>query len=215
MQEVNFNMKVLEHFRKSDDSMYQDIANDCKDDFTNYASLVSNFSQKVNELRETEDTENYQILYSQLDRKRKRIHDNCLEDIKMINRMAKLENLPPFCNADERHNRTDIGSAIIEQMHENSRIGQTRVTKKSKHMENRNKMENYNYMLKGGFTKYPIIKDENGKFKFINLFTIQKVKPAIVEQYVKTRTDDPKKLEFFNTAKQLTEPIKTKDEPEL
>lgn len=164
MQEVNFNMKVLEHFRKSDDSMYQDIANDCKDDFTNYASLVSNFSQKVNELRETKDTENYQILYSQLDRKRKRIHDNCLEDIKMINRMAKLENLPPFCNADERHNRTDIGSAIIEQMHENSRIGQTRVTKKSKHMENRNKMENYNYMLKGALPNTQL-----SKMKTVNL----------------------------------------------
>lgn len=50
-----------------------------------------------------------------LDQTRTNIHNACLSDIKIINRMAESDGLPAFADTKNRNlTRTDIGQAIVK-----------------------------------------------------------------------------------------------------
>lgn len=203
--EVNFNFDTLDHYKNSDDDMEQDLAKTCTDDFTEYGKIVATFDQQMDEWKAKESGENYRHLVASLDQKRRMTHDNCLNDINIINRMAKQDGLPAFAVASSNTaNRTDYGNAIVEQCYEAMTKSQPEAAKNkdNSYKESRNIMNDYNRML-DGYTKYPLVKGKDGNFKFINMFTQNPVDQNTVTNYVKSRTHDNNKIAKLQQAQEL------------
>lgn len=221
MVNVDFNMRTLDYYLHSDDELNQQSAEMCRNDFAQYGSIVLYFDNKMNHWRKTESAESYRQKVAQLDQKRHMIHNNCLNDIKMLNRMAQMDGQKPFATweTDGKVNRTDIGNAIVEQCYEQIIQGQTsKEQKENKLIKARNKIDQYNYML--GYTKYPLVKDPKNKhYAFVDLFSLKHVPYATVKNYVQGRTNDPEKLKILNTANDLVNDQHTRqsshDEPDL
>lgn len=219
MVNVDFNMQTLQHYQKSDDEMYSDLAQQCVDDFDEYGSIVIYFDKKMDNWRKNKTGAEYRNLVQKLDKKRRLVHNNCLHDIDIINRMAAADDPPqkPFATWENGKtvNRTDIGNAIVEQCYEQIKAGQ----KPQKHKENsvtktRDTMNNYNYML--GYTKYPMVK-KDGQYQFVDLFSQKAVPYATVENYVQGRTKDKDKLQQLTKANELVTKQSTPspNEPEV
>lgn len=209
---MDFNMKTLNYYRNCDDDMKKDLAQNCVDDFTNYGGIVLYFDKKMENWRKNLDAEQFKQKVGHMDRTRKMIHDNCIHDITIMNRMAHNDHIKPFATWENGGNdisRTDIGKAIIEQCYEQmkgldpkAQPGKTQAPNKLK--SQRDIINNYNYML--GATKYPVIKDEKTHdLKFVDMFTLKQVPYATVKNYTEGRTDDPNKLKMMEAANNLIE----------
>lgn len=215
---VDFNLKVLDHYRKSSDEMYQDLGQTTWDHFHDYAKIVLNFDDQMVAWKKEKSGNDYRNTVKDLDNKRRLTHNNCLHDIDIMNRLAKSDNLPPFAVfKSSNYNRTDIGNAILEACAENVEQNVSKV----KHAPTRtetvhNIADSYNFML--NYTKYPLVRDQKAnKYHFIDLFTQKEADYQDVADYTKRRTNDPKKLKMLNKAYQLSKekpvsfkPTKTK-----
>ena len=219
MVNVDFNMQTLKHYQNSSDEMYSDLAQQCIDDFTEYGGIVIHFDKKMDNWRKTKSGEEYRNLVQKLDKKRRLVHDNCLHDIDIINRMASSDEPPqkPFATWENGTtvNRTDIGNAIVEQCYEQIRTGlEPKKSKENSITKTRDTMNDYNFML--GFTKYPMVK-KDGKYQFVDLFSQKEVPYKTVENYIQGRTQDKDKLQQLTKANELIAQQNTPspDEPEM
>lgn len=217
MVNVDFNIETLNHYQNSDDDLEKDLGQTCQKDFIEYGQIVTGFDTKMQSWKANKKGDEYRNLVGGLDRKRRMIHNNCLHDINIINRMAKQDGLPAFVTCDsDNPNRTDIGNAIIEQCYEKIfKTTQKAVApeKTNSYAEKRDLMDKYNYML-DGYTKYPLVK--NGKnYQFIDMFTQKTVGNKQVTAYVKGRTKDPKKLQIFQQASQMAAKSAEKELPTI
>lgn len=202
----DFNMQTLNHYLNSDDEFEKSLAEDVKDDFAKYTKIVLTFDDKMNTWREEKSGEDYRRNVSKLDKDRRLLHDNCLHDIDIINRMAKADGIEPFADFDVNNaNRRDIGDLILEQHYENMQNDAFQINNdeqdqkpKSKRHQNRDIMDNYNFSLV--FTKYPLVEKESGKYSFIDIFTQDTVEPNDVKTYILNRTDDIDVLKSFGKA---------------
>ena len=206
MQKIkDFNMQTLNHYLNSDDEFEKSLAEDVKDDFAKYTKIVLTFDDKMNVWREETSGEEYRRNVSKLDKDRRLLHDNCLHDIDIINRMAKADGIEPFADFDVNNaNRRDIGDLILEQHYENMQNDASQINNdksdqkpKSKHHQNRDIMDGYNFSLI--FTKYPLV-EKDGMYSFIDIFTQDTVEPNDVKTYITNRTDDTKVLTAFDKA---------------
>ena len=201
----DFNMQTLNHYLNSDDEFEKSLAEDVKDDFAKYTKIVLTFDDKMNVWREEKSGEDYRRNVSKLDKDRRLLHDNCLHDIDIINRMAKADGIEPFADFDVKNtNRRDIGDLILEQHYENMQNDALQINNdeyeqkpKSKHHQNRDIMDNYNFSLV--FTKYPLV-EKDGMYSFIDIFTQDTVEPKAVKTYILNRTNDIDVLKSFDKA---------------
>lgn len=209
MQKIkDFNIQTLNHYLNSDDEFEKSLAEDVKDDFAKYTKIVLTFDDKMNTWREETSGEEYRRNVSKLDKDRRLLHDNCLHDIDIINRMAKADGLEPFADFDVNNaNRRGIGDLILEQHYENMQNDVSQINNdamaqdskpKSKHHQNRDIMDNYNFSLV--FTKYPLVENESGTYSFIDIFTQDIVEPKAVKTYISNRTNDIDVLKSFDKA---------------
>lgn len=207
----DFNMQTLNHYLNSDDEFEKSLAEDVKDDFAKYTKIVLTFDDKMNTWREEKSGEDYRRNVSKLDKDRRLLHDNCLHDIDIINRMAKADGIEPFADFDVKNtNRRDVGDLILEQHYENLQNDIAQANNddmaqdskpKSKHHQNRDIMDNYNFSLV--FTKYPLVEND-GAYSFIDIFTQDPIEPNAVKTYILNRTNDTKVLTAFDKACDLT-----------
>lgn len=203
----DFNMQTLNHYLNSDDEFEKSLAADVKDDFAKYTKIVLTFDDKMNTWREEKSGEDYRRNVSKLDKDRRLLHDNCLHDIDIINRMAKADSLEPFADFDVKNtNRRDIGDLILTQHYENLQTDLSQVNNdamaqdskpKSKHHQNRDIMDGYNFSLV--FTKYPLV-EKDDTYSFIDIFTQDTVDSKTVKTYISNRTDDDEVLKSFDKA---------------
>lgn len=201
----DFNMQTLNHYLNSDDEFEKSLAEDVKDDFAKYTKIVLTFDDKMNTWREEKSGEDYRRNVSKLDKDRRLLHDNCLHDIDIINRMAKADGIEPFADFDVNNtNRRDVGDLILEQHYENMQKDLSQANNdeseqkpKSKHHQNRDIMDDYNFSLV--FTKYPLV-EKDGTYSFINIFTQDIVEPKAVKTYISNRTNDIDVLKSFDKA---------------
>lgn len=203
----DFNMQTLNHYLNSDDEFEKSLAEDVKDDFAKYTKIVLTFDDKMNVWREEKSGEDYRRNVSKLDKDRRLLHDNCLHDIDIINRMAKADGIEPFADFDVNNtNRRDIGDLILEQHYENLQNDASQINNdamaqdskpKSKHHQNRDIMDGYNFSLV--FTKYPLV-EKDGTYSFIDIFTQDIVEPKAVKTYISNRTNDIDVLKSFDKA---------------
>lgn len=207
MQKIkDFNMQTLNHYLNSDDEFEKSLAEDVKTDFAKYTKIVLTFDDKMNVWREETSGEEYRRNVSKLDKDRRLLHDNCLHDIDIINRMAKADGLEPFADFDVNNaNRREVGDLILEQHYENmqndiaqANNDESEQKPKSKHHQNRDIMDNYNFSLV--FTKYPLVENESGTYSFIDIFTQDIVEPKAVKTYISNRTNDIDVLKSFDKA---------------
>lgn len=205
----DFNMQTLNHYLNSDDEFEKSLAEDVKDDFAKYTQIVLTFDDKMNTWREEKSGEDYRRNVSKLDKDRRLLHDNCLHDIDIINRMAKADGIEPFADFDVNNtNRREVGDLILEQHYENMQNDASQINNdeqdrkpKSKHHQNRDIMDNYNFSLV--FTKYPLVEND-GAYSFIDIFTQDPIEPNDVKTYILNRTNDTKVLTAFDKACDLT-----------
>lgn len=205
----DFNMQTLNHYLNSDDEFEKSLAEDVKDDFAKYTKIVLTFDDKMNTWREEKSGEDYRRNVSKLDKDRRLLHDNCLHDIDIINRMAKADGIEPFADFDVNNtNRREVGDLILEQHYENMQNDASQINNdeqdrkpKSKHHQNRDIMDNYNFSLV--FTKYPLVEND-GAYSFIDIFTQDPIEPNAVKTYILNRTNDTKVLTAFDKACDLT-----------
>lgn len=201
----DFNMQTLNHYLNSDDEFEKSLAEDVKDDFAKYTKIVLTFDDKMNVWREEKSGEDYRRNVSKLDKDRRLLHDNCLHDIDIINRMAKADGIEPFADFDVKNtNRRDIGDLILEQHYENMQNDAFQINNdeqdqkpKSKRHQNRDIMDGYNFSLV--FTKYPLV-EKDGMYSFIDIFTQDTIEPNDVKTYILNRTDDIDVLKSFDKA---------------
>lgn len=201
----DFNMQTLNHYLNSDDEFEKSLAEDVKDDFAKYTQIVLTFDDKMNTWREEKSGEDYRRNVSKLDKDRRLLHDNCLHDIDIINRMAKADGIEPFADFDVNNtNRREVGDLILEQHYENMQNDASQINNdeqdrkpKSKHHQNRDIMDNYNFSLV--FTKYPLVEND-GAYSFIDIFTQDPIEPNAVKTYITNRTDDTEVLKSFDKA---------------
>lgn len=110
---VHFNMDVLEYYANSSDNLKKNLARECQTNFKKYALIVLRFDDQIAAWRSEKSGTDYRNQH--LDQTRTNIHNICLNDIKILNRMAENDGLPAFADTKNRNlTRTDIGQAIVK-----------------------------------------------------------------------------------------------------
>lgn len=118
---VKFNPTILQPLLKSKDEMAYEVIQNWQKDSTRYAQIVLRFRDKMNTWRAEENETNYQQLASHLDRTRHNIHNTCIDDLAILNRLTSSfhDEYATWDNANikriEDVPRGDIGNAIILQ----------------------------------------------------------------------------------------------------
>ena len=108
---------TLRHYEKlkREDPEVAELAQTCRQDFIKYSCIVLSFNNQINALRKTKKGEQYREAAKRIDNKRTEVHNSCLADLKIINRISKMENLKPFIETNlVKPTRTDYGAAIIK-----------------------------------------------------------------------------------------------------
>lgn len=202
--DLNFNMDTFNHYLNSDDDLDVETAQQTKQDFKDYYKTVIHFTERINAYKKEHSGDDYRQEVGRLDRRRRDIHNNCLSDIQMMNKMAEMDGLKPFLPRTDGKNRTDIGDAILQQGYEQMVKGtgnKTPVedTSLNSVTQTRDLVNNYNKML-DGYTKYPIVKDGQS-YRFMNMFTGKTPSDDTVKDYVKSRSNgDEKKMGLLSQA---------------
>lgn len=125
----DFNQTTLMHFLKSSDDMEKELAKSCQRDFMEYAQIVLRFDDQLSTWKVEKSADDYRRAFADLDSKRTMIHNNCLHDIKILNRMAESAQpaLTPFAVITPEMNRTNIGNGILKQYYKDLLINEKKV----------------------------------------------------------------------------------------
>lgn len=108
---VSFNWTTLEYLRKYADEDGIQV----EEHFKEYALIVLRFNDQLTAWRNEMDGQDYRILAENLDHHRTNIHNFCLSDIKILNRLAEKKQQVPFAvSSKENPDRTDYGQAIVK-----------------------------------------------------------------------------------------------------
>ena len=114
---VSFNWTTLEYLRKYADEDGIQV----EEHFKEYALIVLRFNDQLTAWRNEMDGQNYRILAQNLDHERSNIHDFCLMDIKLLDRLANINKQESFVMSQQTNpDRTDFGQAIVKACCENT-----------------------------------------------------------------------------------------------
>lgn len=206
MATYQLNQKTLDKIFATNDEDYVDIATESINSFNKYTQIVVNFEDDIAELKK-ESPDSYRTRMMDLDKKRKIAHDTCLSSVDILNRIAKNENIRPFCdlganiNSAKDVNRSDIADAIFTWSYENLNnvtnnqmqnlgLTPTNQTNKTTLLQNMLKdeqrtpqqqvMDKYNRLLSQN--RYPMIEAED-QFKFVHFLTLDEIDPKMAQTY--------------------------------
>ena len=120
---VEFHPAILQKYLHDEDDMIADIAKDCLTNFTKYGQIVMRFDDKKAAWKAEKSSEEYRQTFHELDEKRHRIHNDCIDSIAVINRLSSRDgSVTTYATWDNSNitdikkvPRSDIGNAIIEQ----------------------------------------------------------------------------------------------------
>lgn len=120
---VEFHPAILKKYLHDEDDMIADIAKDCLTNFTKYGQIVMRFDDKKAAWKAEKSSEEYRQTFHELDEKRHRIHNDCIDSIAMINRLSSRDvSVTTYATWDNSNitdikkvPRSDIGNTIIEQ----------------------------------------------------------------------------------------------------
>lgn len=120
---VEFHPAILKQYLHDEDDTIADITKDCLTNFNKYGQIVMRFDDKKAAWKNEKSGEEYRQIFHELDEKRHRIHNDCIDSIAVINRLssrggsattyAMWDN--PSITDIKKVPRSDIGNAIIEQ----------------------------------------------------------------------------------------------------
>ena len=114
---VSYNWTTLEYLRKYADEDGIQV----EEHFKEYALIVLRFNDQLTAWRNEMDGQNYRILAQNLDHERSNIHDFCLMDIKLLDRLANINKQESFVMSQKTNpDRTDFGQAIVKACCENT-----------------------------------------------------------------------------------------------
>ena len=86
-----------------------------REHFKEYALIVLRFNDQLAAWRNEMDGQDYRVLAENLDQHRTNIHNFCLSDIKILNRLAEKKQQVPFAASSKANpDRTDYGQAIVK-----------------------------------------------------------------------------------------------------
>ena len=120
---VKFHPEIFTQYLHDEDDMIADIAKDCLTNFTKYGQIVMRFDDKKAAWKAEKSSEEYRQTFHELDEKRHRIHNDCIDSIAVINRLSSRDgSVTTYATCDNSNitdikkvPRSDIGNAIIEQ----------------------------------------------------------------------------------------------------
>ena len=120
---VKFHPGILTQYLYDEDDMIVDIAQDCLTNFNKYGQIVMRFDDKKAAWKAEKSSEEYRQTFHELDEKRHRIHNDCIDSIAVINRLSSRDgSATTYATWDnssitdiKKVPRSDIGNAIIEQ----------------------------------------------------------------------------------------------------
>ena len=114
---VSFNWTTWEYLRKYADEDGIQV----EEHFKEYALIVLRFNDQLTAWRNEMDGQNYRILAQNLDHDRSNIHNFCLMDIKLLDRLADINKQEPFGMSQKTNpDRPDFGQAIVKACCENT-----------------------------------------------------------------------------------------------
>lgn len=120
---VKFHPEIFTQYLHDEDDMIADIAKDCLTNFNKYGQIVMRFDDKKAAWKAEKSSEEYRQTFHELDEKRHRIHNDCIDSIAVINRLSSRDGSATtyaiWDNSSitdiKKVPRSDIGNAIIEQ----------------------------------------------------------------------------------------------------
>ena len=111
---VSFNQATLDYLQKDPDNN-EPVIVPAREYFKEYALIVLRFNDQLAAWRNEMDGQDYRVLAENLDRHRTNIHNFCLSDIKIMNRLAEKKQQVPFAASSKANpDRTDYGQAIVK-----------------------------------------------------------------------------------------------------
>ncbi|PEH06125.1 DUF3232 domain-containing protein [Lactobacillus sp. UMNPBX4] len=111
---VSFNQATLDYLQKDPDNNELVIV-PAREHFKEYALIVLRFNDQLAAWRNEMDGQDYRVLAENLDQHRTNIHNFCLSDIKILNRLAEKKQQVPFAASSKANpDRTDYGQAIVK-----------------------------------------------------------------------------------------------------
>ena len=111
---VSFNQATLDYLQKDPDNNELVIV-PAREHFKEYALIVLRFNDQLAAWRNEMDGQDYRVLAENLDQHRTNIHNFCLSDIKILNRLAEEKQQVPFAASSKANpDRTDYGQAIVK-----------------------------------------------------------------------------------------------------
>lgn len=116
---VTLNLSALTPYLDNSDPDISAIVTDALDNFRQYGQIVLRFNEKKATWQTEKSTTDYQQLFSNLDNRRTNIHNACIDNINIFNRL--IANGTPFATWDNPNiteikeiPRSDIGNAILK-----------------------------------------------------------------------------------------------------
>ncbi len=116
---VTLNLSALTPYLSNSDPDISAIVTDALDNFRQYGQIVLRFNEKKATWQTEKSTTDYQQLFSNLDNRRTSIHNACIDNINILNRL--IANGTAFATWDNPNitqvkeiPRSDIGNAILE-----------------------------------------------------------------------------------------------------
>lgn len=116
---VTLNLAALTPYLNNSDPDITAIITDTLDNFKQYGQIVLRFNEKKATWQTEKSTADYQQLFSNLDSRRTNIHNACIDNINIFNRL--IANGTPFTTWDNPNiteikeiPRSDIGNAILK-----------------------------------------------------------------------------------------------------
>ncbi|WP_265668784.1 DUF3232 domain-containing protein [Lactobacillus amylovorus] len=77
---VEFHPAILKQYLHDEDDMIVDITKDCLTNFNKYGQIVMRFDDKKAAWKNEKSGEEYRQIFHELDEKRHRIHNDCIDD---------------------------------------------------------------------------------------------------------------------------------------
>lgn len=116
---VTLNLSALTPYLSNSDPDLTAIVTDALDNFKQYGQIVLRFNEKKAIWQTEKNTADYQQLFSNLDNRRTSIHNACIDNINILNRL--IVDGTPFASWDNPNitqikeiPRSDIGNAILK-----------------------------------------------------------------------------------------------------
>lgn len=113
--------ELMEKITEEDDKeIVQDVCNNC----ARYVQRVVEMENSINLARFILEPEEYRRRIEDLDAARRSTHNVVITDMKVLNRLCKLYDLPAICTVDvtDRYAVANFAKVIVDELFENRRM---------------------------------------------------------------------------------------------